>query len=139
MGLVSMSRITTIQVVGPDRFDTGTAQTPGSARRAAISPELGITSAIWGGLFEVEPGARTGIHHHGSQDTIAFVLSGVCEIRWGEHGEFVSHASAGDFIHVSAFLPHMEINPSREQSFLWVVVRSTPTPIVVNLPDTIWR
>jgi uncharacterized RmlC-like cupin family protein len=139
MGLVSMSRIREIQVVRPDRFDAGTAQTPGSERRAAIAPELGITSAIWGGLFEVEPGARTGIHHHGSQDTIAFVLSGACEIRWGERGEFVSYASAGDFIHVPAFLPHMEINPSREQSFLWVVVRSTPTPIVVNLPDTIWR
>ena len=35
---------------------------------------------MWGGLFEVEPGARTGIHHHGEQQTIAYVLSGVCEV-----------------------------------------------------------
>jgi uncharacterized RmlC-like cupin family protein len=133
-----MSRINTIHVVSPDRLDAGTAQTPGSERRAAIAPEFGISSAIWGGLFEVEPGAQTGVHNHGSQDTVAFVLSGACEIRWGERGEFVASASASDFIHVPAFLPHMEINPSKEQPFRWVVVRSTPTPVVVNLPDTIW-
>jgi hypothetical protein len=31
---------------------------------------------VWGDLFSVEPGARTGIHHHGEQHTIAYVLSG---------------------------------------------------------------
>jgi uncharacterized RmlC-like cupin family protein len=134
-----MGDISTIRVVRPDQFDLGTAQTPGSERRAAIAPELGVDSALWGGTFEVEPGARTGVHHHGSQETIAFVLSGTCEIRWGSKGEFSAHAGPGDFIHVPAYLPHMEINPSRERAFRWVVVRSTPTPIVVNLPDTAWR
>jgi uncharacterized RmlC-like cupin family protein len=127
-----------VRVVSPDRFDLGTSQTPGSERHAAIDPALGIPSAIWGGLFEVKPGSRTGIHHHGDQETIAFVLSGVCEIRWGAKGEFVAYAKAGDFIHVPAFLPHMESNLSKERSFRWVVVRSTPTPIVVNLPETAW-
>jgi hypothetical protein len=32
----------------------------------------------------------------------------------------------------------MEINPSETSAFRWVVVRSTPTPIVVNLPDDAW-
>jgi uncharacterized RmlC-like cupin family protein len=128
----------TIRVVSPEQFDLGTAQTPGSERRAAIAPELSVKSALWGGIFEVEPGSRTGVHHHGSQETIAYVLSGACEIRWGERGEFRAQANAGDFIHVPAHLPHMEINPSRYHPFRWVVVRSTPTPIVVNLPDTFW-
>jgi uncharacterized RmlC-like cupin family protein len=127
-----------IRIVHPAEFDLGTAQTSGSERRAAIAPALGIVSAIWGGLFEVEPGARTGIHHHGQQETIAYVLSGVCEIRWGASGESVARAEAGDFIHVPAFLPHMEINPSKLEPFRWVVVRSTATPIVVNLPDNTW-
>ena len=73
-----------IHIVSPAQFDRATAQTPGSERRAAIAPALGIASAIWGGLYEVEPGSRTGIHHHGEQETIAYVLSGICEIRWGE-------------------------------------------------------
>jgi uncharacterized RmlC-like cupin family protein len=127
-----------IHVVSPDRFDLDTAQTPGSERRAAIRPSLGITSSMWGGLFEVAPGSRTGVHHHGEQETIAFVLSGVCEVRWGAKGEFLAHAKAGDFIHVPAFLPHMERNLSKIEPFRWVVVRSTSIPIVVNLPETIW-
>jgi uncharacterized RmlC-like cupin family protein len=127
-----------IHIVSPPEFDLGTAQTPGSERREAIAPARGIASVIWGGLFEVEPGARTGIHHHGQQQTIAYVLSGICEIRWGAGGEFAARAKAGDFIHVPAFLPHMEINPSELEPFRWVVVRSTATPIVVNLSDDTW-
>jgi uncharacterized RmlC-like cupin family protein len=127
-----------IRIVSPAAFDPGTAQTPGSVRLAAVAPQLGIQSTLWGGLFEVKPGARTGIHHHGEQQTIAYVLSGMCEVRWGGRGEYAARAQAGDFIHVPAFLPHMEINPSDSEPFHWVVVRSTSTPIVVNLPDDTW-
>jgi uncharacterized RmlC-like cupin family protein len=70
--------------------------------------------------------------------TIAYVLSGTCEVDWGENGEFAATARAGDFIQVPAFLPHMEINLSNSEPFRWVVVRSTATPIVVNLPDDTW-
>jgi uncharacterized RmlC-like cupin family protein len=127
-----------IRIVSPAEFDEGTAQTPGSVRLAAVAPQLGIESVMWGGLFEVQPGARTGIHHHGEQQTIAYVLSGICEVRWGARGEYTARAKAGDFIHVPAFLPHMEINPSDSEPFHWVVVRSTSTPIVANLPDDTW-
>ncbi|MER9235037.1 cupin domain-containing protein [Mesorhizobium sp. M0622] len=127
-----------IRIISPTTFDAGTAQTPGSVRLAAVAPQLGIQSAIWGGLFEVMPGASTGIHHHGEQQTIAYVLSGTCKVRWGVRGEYAASAKAGDFIHVPAFLPHMEINPSDSEPFHWVVVRSTPTPIVVNLPNHTW-
>jgi len=127
-----------IRVIGPAGFDAETAQTPGSNRLAAITPGLCVGTSMWGGLFEVEPGARTGIHHHGEQQTIAYVLSGVCEVRWGAKGEFAATAKPGDFIHVPAFLLHMEINPSTSEPFRWVVVRSTATPIVVNFPDDTW-
>jgi uncharacterized RmlC-like cupin family protein len=127
-----------IRIVSPAVFDAGTAQTPGSERLAAITQQNGIDTTLWGGLFEVDPGARTGIHHHGEQQTIAYVLSGVCEVRWGESGEHSALAKQGDFIHVPAFLLHMETNPSQKESFRWVVVRSTPTPIVVNVPESTW-
>jgi uncharacterized RmlC-like cupin family protein len=134
----AMNSPAAIHIVSPYEFDRETTQTPGSERRAAIAPALGIASAIWGGTFEVEPGSRTGIHHHGQQETIAYVLSGICEIRWGAKGECAARAKAGDFIHVPAFLPHMEINPSKQKPFRWVVVRSTATPVVINLPDDTW-
>ena len=133
-----MSTSAAIHIVSPAQFDSGTTQTPGSERRAAIAPALGIASVIWGGLFQVEPGSRTGIHLHGQQETIAYVLSGICEVRWGEKGESSARAKSGDFIHVPAFLPHMEINPSKLEPFRWVVVRSTATPVVINLPDDTW-
>jgi uncharacterized RmlC-like cupin family protein len=110
-----MSDSSVIRIIHPREFDKETLQTPGT--------------------FEVKPGARTGIHHHGEQQTISYVLSGVCEVRWGANGKRGASAEAGDFIHVPAFLPHMEINPSDSQPFRWVVVRSTSTPIVVNLPE----
>ncbi len=127
-----------IRVVRPEQFDSATAQTPGSKRTAAIYPKAGIVSPMWGGLFLVEPGARTGIHHHGEQHTIAYVLSGTCQVRWGDRGEFEATAQTGDFLSVPAWLPHQEINPSQEVPFRWTVVRSTPEPIVVNLPDDFW-
>jgi uncharacterized RmlC-like cupin family protein len=127
-----------ISIVKPNEFDSGTAQTSGSTRRAAITPDFGIETSLWGGLFDVDPGDRTGIHHHGEQQTIAYVLSGRCEVRWGANGEYSAHAEAGDFIHVPAYLLHMEINTSSREPFRWVVVRSTPTPIVVNFLDETW-
>ena len=127
-----------VSIVGPAEFDQDTAQTSGSRRLAAISSARGVQTSLWGGLFTVEPGARTGIHHHGEQETVAYVLEGQCMVRWGAHGEFAATARAGDFIHVPAWLPHMEMNQSATAPFRWVVVRSTAVPIVVNLPDDYW-
>jgi uncharacterized RmlC-like cupin family protein len=133
-----MSDSSAIRIVHPRAFDKGTLQTPGSERQAAVAPQLGVETTMWGGMSEVKLGARTGIHHHGEQQTIAYVLSGICKVRWGANGEFAAGAEAGDFIHVPAFPPHMEINSSNSQPFRWVAVRSTSTPIVVNLPKDKW-
>jgi uncharacterized RmlC-like cupin family protein len=94
---------------------------------------------MWGGTFLVEPGAKTGIHHHGEQDTIVYVLEGEATVRWGNRGETTATVRAGDFLHVPAWLIHQEINPSHDHPFRWVVVRSTREPIVVNLPDNVWE
>ena len=128
-----------VSVAHPNQFSKGTSQTPGSLRLAAVSSKLGIHSALWGGTFLVEPGAQTGIHHHGLQETVAYVLEGESYIQWGEHGEHSVTARAGDFLHVPAWLVHREINRSKEFPFRWVVIRSTSEPIVVNLPEDAWK
>jgi len=127
-----------IKVVHPDELSGETEQTPGSLRMSAIAARNGVVSSLWAGIFVVEPSAKTGIHHHGEQDTVVYVLEGEACVRWGDFGEHSANVRAGDFLHVPSWLPHQEINPSREQSFRWVVVRSTPEPIVVNLPDDFW-
>ena len=138
IGCMDKNNSLSISVVRPDQFSAGTSQTPGSQRLAAISHDLGITSALWGGTFLVEPGAQTGIHHHGPQETIAYVLAGESFIQWGERGEHSMTARAGDFLHVPAWLVHREINRSTDTPFRWIVVRSSAEPIVVNLPADTW-
>jgi uncharacterized RmlC-like cupin family protein len=127
-----------ISIVRPEQFSPGTSQTPGSQRYAAICGELGVTTGMWGGTFLVEPGTRTGIHYHGAQETIVYVLEGESFVQWGEHGEYSATVKAGDFLHVPAGLPHREINPSKDKPFRWIVIRSTSEPIIVNLPDDFW-
>jgi uncharacterized RmlC-like cupin family protein len=128
-----------IRVVQPYQFSKGTSQTPGSLRLAAVSSELGILSALWGGTFRVEPGAQTGIHHHGSQETVVYVLEGESYVQWGQKGEHAVTVRAGDFLHVPAWLVHREINRSQDVPFRWIVVRSSSEPIVVNLSDDLWK
>ena len=128
-----------IRVVHPEDQSAGTAQTVGSQRKAAIPGALGVASGMWAGTFLVEAGAKTGIHHHGAQETVVYVLAGEALVRWGERGEQSATVRVGDFVHVPAWVAHQEINPSATEAFRWVVVRSTPEPIVVNLPDAVWE
>jgi uncharacterized RmlC-like cupin family protein len=128
----------TISIVHPTELSSETQQTSGSLRMSAIAAMHGIVSSLWGGIFVVEPSGKTGILHHGEQDTVVYVLEGEACVRWGNLGEHSATVGAGDFLHVPAGLPHQELNPSKEHLFRWVVVRSTPEPIVVNLPDDFW-
>jgi uncharacterized RmlC-like cupin family protein len=137
-GLSEPKAQSTISVVHPDELSSETQQTAGSLRMSAIAAMHGIVSSLWAGIFVVEPSAKTGIHHHGEQDTVVYVLEGEARVRWGDSGEHSTTVRAGDFLHVPSWLPHQELNPSKEHQFRWVVVRSTPEPIVVNLPDDFW-
>ena len=128
----------TISVVRPAGLSTETQQTSGSRRMSAIAAMNGILSSLWAGIFVVEPSGKTGIHHHGEQDTVVYVLEGEATVRWGDFGEHSATVGAGDFLHVPSWLPHQELNPSKEHPFRWVVVRSTSEPIVVNLPADFW-
>ena len=105
---------------------------------SAIAAMNGILSSLWAGIFVVEPSGKTGIHHHGEQDTVVYVLEGEATVRWGDFGEHYATVGVGDFLHVPGWLPHQELNPSKKHPFRWVVVRSTPEPIIVNLPDDFW-
>jgi uncharacterized RmlC-like cupin family protein len=108
-----MSTYPPIHAVSPEKFDLGTAQTPGSERLAAIAPELGIETEMWGGLFEVAPGARTGIRHHGKQQTIAYILSGTCEVRLGRKWR-ICRDGEGRRLHPGARVPAAYGNQSIE-------------------------
>src|SRR4029078_12807347 len=76
---------------------------------------------------------KTGAHHHGPLESVIYVVKGKARMRWGEKLEFVAEAGPGDFIYVPPFVPHQEINASRDEVLECVLVRSDGEAVVVNL------
>jgi len=102
-------------------------------RAAAITHASAGANKLWAGTVTIHPNAKTGPHHHGKLESVIYVISGRARMRWGESLEFVAEAGPGDFIYVSPFVPHQEINASQDEPLACVVVRSDQEAIVVNL------
>jgi uncharacterized RmlC-like cupin family protein len=124
---------TGVRIIKPSMFDSSTAQTPGMQRAAAVSRQLAGSEGLWAGVTVVQPNVASGVHHHGEQETVIYVVSGKGMMRWGDNMEFEGEVEPGDFIFVPPFVPHQEINPSPDTPSQWVIVRNSQEPIVVNL------
>jgi len=124
------------RVVKPLQFDDHTPQTTGMRRLAAISHGLVGSEKLWAGVMLAEPGTASSVHHHGPLETVVYVLSGRSRVRWGSRLEHETDLEVGDFLLIPPYLPHQEINPSPDQPTQWVVVRSGPEPVVVDLKKT---
>ena len=122
-----------VRVIPANALDSGTAQTPGMDRRAAITYARVGAQKLWAGTVHIHPNAKTGAHHHGPLESVIYVVRGKVRMRWGEQLEFVAEAGPGDFIYVPPFVPHQEINASREETLECVQVRSDGEAVVVNL------
>jgi uncharacterized RmlC-like cupin family protein len=123
-----------IRVVRASELDSNTPQTPGMTRAAAITHATAGAQKLWAGTVIVDPGAKTGPHHHGELETVLYIVRGRARFRWGDRLEFSAEAGPGDFIFVPPWVPHQEINAAPDQPVEAVVVRSGQDPIVVNLP-----
>ena len=122
-----------VKVIPGSQLDTNTAQTPGMNRAAAINLARVGAQKIWAGTVHIHPNAKTGAHHHGALESVIYVLKGRARMRWGERLEFVAEAGPGDFIFVPPYVPHQEINASRDETLECVLVRSDNEAVVVNL------
>jgi uncharacterized RmlC-like cupin family protein len=122
-----------VKIIRADQLDSNTPQTPGMNRAAAITHARTGASKLWAGTVNIHANARTGPHHHGELESVIYVVSGKARMRWGERLEYVADAGPGDFIYVPPFVPHQEINASREELLSCVIVRSGQEPVVVNL------
>src|SRR5882757_9193615 len=122
-----------VRLVKPLQFDDHTPQTPGMLRLAAVSYDLVGSEALWAGVMLVDPGTESSVHHHGPLETVVYMVSGQSKVRWGRRLEHEVDLEPGDFLFIPPFVPHQEINPSRDQPTEWVVVRSGGEAIVVNL------
>lgn len=122
-----------VKIVRAGQLDPNTPQTPGMERAAAVTQARTGASKLWAGTVTIHANAKTGAHHHGELESVIYVVSGRARMRWGERLEFTAEAGPGDFIYVPPFVPHQEINASRQEPLSCVVVRSGQEPVVVNL------
>ena len=120
-----------VRVVGPDERDSGTAQTPGLRRWSGVSSSLAGSERMWMGYAVLEPGGKTGVHHHGESETAIYILSGVTRWWVGDRLDEVREARAGDFVFIPPDVVHWEQNASDSEPVEMVVARSTQEAIVV--------
>jgi uncharacterized RmlC-like cupin family protein len=121
------------RIIKPLQFDADTPQAAGMHRLAAVSNLLVGSEKLWAGVLMAEPNTASGVHHHGPLETVVYLAEGRGTLRWGHRLDHESELEAGDFLFVPPFLPHQEINPSPDQPALWIVVRSAPEAVVVEL------
>ena len=93
-------------------------------RAAAITRATAGANKLWAGTVTINPNAKTGPHHHGKLESVIYVIRGRARMRWGERLEFIAEAGPGDFIYVPPFVPHQEINASRDEPLACVLVRN---------------
>jgi uncharacterized RmlC-like cupin family protein len=122
-----------VRVIPSDSLDQNTPQSPGMTRAAAINFARVGAQKIWAGTVKIEPNAKTGPHHHGSLESVIYVVEGRARMRWGEHLEYNAEAGPGDFIYIPPYVPHQEINALAQAPLKCVVVRSDQETVVVNL------
>ena len=122
-----------VRIIRAGELSSNTPQTPGMQRRAAVTSELTGATKLWAGTVTIQPGAKTGAHHHGDLESVIYVVNGLARMRWGERLEYVAEAEAGDFIYVPPYVPHQEINGSVDLQLHCVLARSGQQGLVVNL------
>ena len=133
MGIKTNWKLDGVKIISEDQLDDNTPQTKGMKRYAAVAKKNVGAEKIWAGKVNIEPGAKTGAHHHGELESVIYVLSGKAKMRWGEKLEFEKYAYPGDFIFVPPFVPHQEINALSNEPLNCVLFRSGQDPVVVNL------
>jgi uncharacterized RmlC-like cupin family protein len=122
-----------VRIVRAGELSSNTPQTPGMHRRAAVTTQLTGATKLWAGTVTIQPGAKTGAHHHGDLESVIYVVNGLARMRWGDALEYVAEAEAGDFIYVPPYVPHQEINGSDDLQLHCVLARSGQQGLVVNL------
>jgi len=122
-----------VRLVKPLQLNDRTPQTTGMLRLEAVSHGLVGSEALWAGVMLADPGTASSVHHHGPLETVVYVASGRSKVRWGSRLEYEVDLEPGDFLFIPPFVPHQEINPSPDQPTEWIVVRSGPETVVVNL------
>ena len=122
-----------LRLVRASELSDRTSQTEGMLRRTAIDADAVGAHGLWVGLVTMEPGARSGAHHHGDSESAIYVIRGHFRMRYGERLEKSLEAGAGDFLYIPPLSVHQEINLSDSEPIDCIVVRNSQENAVINV------
>ena len=121
-----------IRVTRADELDENTTQSEGMVRKAAITGKISNAARMCASVMIAEPHSASSVHHHGEQETIVYAATGRSAIRSGPGGRGLTELYPGDFALIPAGVIHQELNIG-DEAVTWIVTRSGPEPVVVNL------
>ncbi len=104
-------------------------------REAGISAVLTGSEGLWMGTAVNAPGASSGAHHHGENESGIYILRGRVRFRWGPNLENVVDTEPGDFVFVPPYEVHLEENLDTDSEAELLLARNSQEQIVVNVPD----
>lgn len=83
--------------------------------------------------MKAQPHTASGIHHHGTQDTIIYAVSGRGSVI-SDRGTQRADLSPGDWCLIPAGVDHKEVNDGDEE-VVWAIIRGGKEPAVHNHED----
>ncbi len=122
-----------LKVVRPHERDTSTAQTPGMRREAGVAASTVGAEKIWVGHVTMEPGMKSGAHHHGPVESAIYIVSGHARFRFGDKLQQSVEVGPGDFIFVPPEVVHQEMHAGDDEPVVAIVSRNGQENIVVNV------
>jgi uncharacterized RmlC-like cupin family protein len=75
-------------------------------------------------VLPMPAGARAKAHYHQGIETIAYMLEGACDVRYGDQLQHSVHVQTGDQVFVPADMPHAPCNDSGAPC-TWLVAHSS--------------
>jgi len=115
-------------LIRPSDRHQQTGQTAGMVREEAIH-----TDGMWIGVVRTEAGRSSSWHHHGTHESVIYVVSGQVRLECGPGGTTKLDAREGDCLYIPPGEIHREGNDGHEESEI-VVFRSGSGDLVVNVP-----
>ena len=96
----------------------------GPTYMGGVSAESVGSRGIWLGMVTMPPGSRTKAHFHEAHETAFYVLSGECDLWFGEELQDHDVARVGDYIYIPAGVSHVAVNRSQTEPVIAVGART---------------
>ena len=91
-----------------------------------ISAESAGSRALCLHRLTIPPGGRANAHLHEAHESAIVVLSGEADFWWGEQLEHHELCGPGDYVYITAGVPHLPANRSSTEACEAIVARTDP-------------